>query len=166
MTVRTRYRLWIVCVAALIVVPHTWFVFTSIPSRTPPGVPAGGVCVVLALLGAMVFLIDTTPPDAIRLPPYRSVVILFVLTALLFADSWCWFERTVPAALSAAVAVSASVGFMLLAVRRGTTPWWVAPLWWHPGFVGPVAGPLAWTAVAAVLFAFLPLAFRRPELTP
>ena len=152
MTRATRFRLWAADVAGLVIVPHAWF---AGPVDSLSWQVAGAGIITLLLIG-MAALMITTPPDAVRLRRWTSVIVLTLLTAALYGHAWFRFHGRTSDGMCDVFTVACAAALAVRAQPNGVTPWWVAPLFWNPLMAGPVALP-AWVVgiVAMALFAVL-----------
>lgn len=107
------------------------------------------LCLCLAdfgLLSAIAYLLFTTPPDAIKLRPWFSILIIMSVTVavrVLGLRSWNLTLSRAPAphlfnaamfTSSTLAAVDAVIVFALITVLllRRTSPWWAILYAWHP----------------------------------
>lgn len=121
--------------------------------------------IVGALAVCISVLLVTTPLDAIKLRPHRSVNWIALGTVWLLGFQVLLIER---AGLSAVGFLIATAIYAWVLVKCRSSPWWAVVLAWQPAFLGPLAVPLLWAAssmaVAAGVAGIVALRVR-PELT-
>lgn len=137
MTPRVRYRVWVACVAALLVgVPIT---FVAVAIR--PSLPLRVFCTALHTLSfiALIVLLLTTPTDAIKLPPGRSIMMVTLGTSWLTAVTWLCFDRRPISFVGIIVMSGLALSLSTLLAKRKHSPWWAAGVLWHHGIISPSA---------------------------
>ena len=151
-SIRVRFTIWIVVVLGLLTAVPTWCFLTR---RHQGDVNLwGGATVVTVLLAAMAWLIISTPPNAIRFSPWRSIGFITLTTTWLSIVAFTqtgvhaatpWQMPNVPDRLILSAA--------LLAIAHqyaGQTPWWSAVLTWNPMALGPIAAPSEVVAIILI----------------
>jgi len=156
MTRGTRFGCWVAVAAVAVLAPIATVASSAI---APVAAWTAG-----AALAAMAALLATTPPAAIVLRRPASRWIL-ASGAGLCAALWAWAVAPTPrTAAFGALAGVAAAGLVVWRLgregrgRRAGSPWWIAPVLWHPlvGLLGVAAAGLAPEALTlAVLLAAL-----------
>ena len=135
---RARFGAWCVSVVFILCAP-VWARLLG-----PGAGPLVAGAHALAGLTALVALLRTTPPDAIRLS-WRAGAVLIALVAValpLLAGA-----PGAPRTGAIALLASALTLAILTPPRAGVSPWWVAPGVWHPG-LWLLWGPSLWSGSA------------------
>ena len=131
---------------------------------------AGLILATVLLLGLLA-LLCTTPPDAIKLPVRRSIILITAGTAWLAAVHALAVERTFLGWIGAVALAAATSALASTLGRRTASPWWAVLLAWNPLFVGPGRMPLLYAVIATAAVAIFvgltrPRAGETEELTP
>jgi hypothetical protein len=166
MTPKRRLLVWIACVVCALGGP-----LGAAALKSSPG--GWGWGEVLGLLGltAFLWLLETTPADAIRLPRWLSEVVIAIGAAVL---AWVALSDALGALLlGVAARVLVGVRFAIVRDRDRTqsrpnpaawSPWWATLLVWHPALGQALVEPgrvvIASLATAGVA-ALAPLGPRR-----
>lgn len=112
-----------------------------------------GVCV-----GAMAWLLETTPVNAIKLPRRVSWVMILVGALAIQAPGGFW-----EVGLGLGVGAAAVGAALVVPARTRVSVWWVAPLAWSPALVDagralsdgadPLSGAIPLAALPGLVFA-------------
>lgn len=167
--IAVRFLVWRVVIYFLIAIDFSLLVAGSLP---PPyrQVPVFPLC---GLAGAALFLLwwllHSTPPDAIRLRPHVSLIVIVGVNSLL-SHGALFLQPTRFAVFSAAAWTAACSASLLVAFTRERSLWWATLFAWHPaglilltGSIFEVRHPKSlWVGAAACLGASL--CYRAPSL--
>lgn len=116
-----RFAAWTLIVLLPLASPLPWVLM---PWAIAPWMVAG---LGLAGSGAMMALLQTTPPDAIRLRRATSIRVI--------ALGWCWMASAAAMTFGLVAFAPALLALLLLPVtlrRMNVSPWAAAPATWHP----------------------------------
>ena len=133
MTPILRFRLWVVCVLGI---------WVGAPLAMQPANyvgPLGITAVVIYLVSyfGLVALLQSTPADAIRLPPGRSVALITAGTGWLYLACFGGLLSTEVGLIAGAIAASLAFGVSRLLVARNLPAWSATVIMWCPCFVYP-----------------------------
>ena len=150
---RARFAVWAVAVGAWLAVSQArWLVIGGEPKLEYAVAGAQ-----LAALGLILWLLTTTPPDAIKLPVAASEMLIAAgagAAALAASGDTRAFAVAIPAYLVARLCRAEFIG--------PVTPWWTVLFLWHPTLsylLGQVLGTEPFVSLAAG--AMLPLMIAR-----
>jgi hypothetical protein len=132
LAVRARFAAWVLIVSALLIGTPAW-VWICDPADqrlAGPSLWAGYAPLAIAIL-ALAALLATTPADAIRLKPLRSVFIVTLGAAWLQAVAALASQDPARWAIAAAV-VGLAAGAAGTLARLGRSAWIATLFAWHP----------------------------------
>jgi hypothetical protein len=173
-TLRTRFRIWVVVVAAILLGQPAWLVAVRLTAENDTlfeAVVYGGLILLSLPAPVMMRLLDTTPLGAIRLRPATSIFAICLGTLWLQVCSVLVLPpRLIPSHFQLGMinVLVVTLAAILLAVR-GRSAWWATVFGWLPlmligTFALETAGLAALLAAVSVILGSRPNASERSAL--